>query len=44
MKGLGEGLDTQALIAVSDWRFKPAVKDGQPVAVIINVDVNFELY
>jgi len=44
MKGLGEGLDTQALIAVSDWRFKPAVKDAQPVAVIINVDVNFELY
>lgn len=40
MKGLGEGLDMQALIAVSDWRFKPAVKDGQPVAVIINVDVN----
>jgi TonB family protein len=44
VKGLGEGLDTQALIAVADWRFKPAVKDGHPVAVMINVAVSFKLY
>jgi TonB family protein len=44
VKGLGEGLDTQALVAVADWRFRPAVKDGKPVAVMINVDVSFKLY
>lgn len=27
-RGLGEGLDIQALAAVANWRFKPAVKDG----------------
>jgi hypothetical protein len=41
---LEEGLDTQALLAVASWRFKPAIKDGHPVAVIINVEVNFKLY
>ena len=43
-KGLGEGLDVKALIAVSEWRFNPAVKDGHPVAVAANVEVNFKLY
>jgi outer membrane biosynthesis protein TonB len=43
-KGLGEGLDVKALIAVSEWRFNPAVKDGHPVAVAVNVEVNFKLY
>jgi len=44
VKGLGEGLDTQALRAVADWRFKPALKNGEPVAVAINVEVTFKLY
>jgi TonB family protein len=40
-RGLGEGLDIQALSAVAGWRFNPALKDGQPVAVLINVEVTF---
>ena len=43
VRGLGEGLDTQALATVAGWRFKPAMKNGQPVVVLINVEVNFHL-
>jgi TonB family protein len=42
-RSLSEDLDTQALAAVAQWRFRPAVKDGQPVAVLINVEVTFRL-
>lgn len=41
---LGMGLDQKAMEAVRNWRFEPAMKDGQPVAVQINVEVNFRLY
>ncbi len=41
---LGEGLDEKAIEAVSLWRFSPATKDGKPVAVVINVEVQFRLY
>ena len=41
---LGCGLDAQAVQAVEGWRFKPAEKDGQPVAVEIAVEVDFHLY
>ena len=41
---LGCGLDAKAVQAVGGWRFKPAEKDGQPVAVEIAVEVTFHLY
>lgn len=43
-RSLGLGLDEKALEAVRNWKFEPARKDGQPVAVQINVEVNFRLY
>jgi len=43
-KPAGMGLDEQAVKAVQRWRFDPAKKDGNPVAVQINVEVNFRLY
>lgn len=43
-KPAGMGLDEQAVKAVQTWRFNPAKKDGSPVAVQINVEVNFKLY
>jgi TonB family protein len=43
-KALGAGLDEQGLDAVSQWRFKPARKDGIAVPVKIMIDVDFHLY
>lgn len=42
-KPLGMGLDEEAVRAVSSWKFDPATKEGQPVPVMINVEVNFRL-
>jgi len=45
IRALGMGLDEKALEAVRKYRFKPAMKDGKtPVAVYLNVEVNFHLY
>ena len=44
LRTLGLGLDEKAMEAVKNWRFEPAYKDGKPVAVQINVEVNFHLY
>jgi TonB family protein len=41
---LGMGLDEKAIEAVHRWRFKPSTLDGQPVAVTINVEVEFILH
>jgi TonB family protein len=44
VRSLGDGLDTEALAAVTGWRFRPAMKKGEPVAVAITVEVRFRLY
>jgi TonB family protein len=44
VQSLGMGLDEKALEAVQKYRFKPAMKDGKPVASMINVAVNFRLF
>jgi TonB family protein len=41
---LGFGLDEEAIAAVGEWRFEPSQKDGTPVPVQINIEVNFRLY
>jgi TonB family protein len=41
--GAGMGLDEKALEAVRRWKFKPATKDGKPVAVEVAVQVSFTL-
>jgi TonB family protein len=43
LRGLGLGLDEQAIEAISQWQFKPGVKDGQPVPVAATIEVNWRL-
>jgi TonB family protein len=44
VRSLGMGLDQKAMDAVRTWRFDPARKDGRPVAVQMNIIVNFHLF
>jgi TonB family protein len=39
--GLGMGLDQKAVEAVRQYKYKPAMKDGKPVLVELNVLVKF---
>src|SRR5437016_12199894 len=43
-RSVGMGLDEKAVEAVRTWKFEPARKNGQPVAVQINVELSFRLY
>ncbi|HEX3877574.1 MAG TPA: TonB family protein [Bryobacteraceae bacterium] len=43
LKSLGMGLDEKAIEAVQQWQFKPATKNGEPVAVVATIEVNFRL-
>ena len=42
-KGTGLGFDESAINAVRQYKFKPALKDGKPVRVELNVEVNFQV-
>ena len=43
LRRLGGGLDSRAVEAVRQWRFSPARRFGTPVAVIVEVAVEFTL-
>ena len=43
LRSLGMGLDEKALECVAKWRFKPGFKNGQPVPVVAQIEVNFRL-
>ncbi len=44
IKGIGMGLDEKAMEAVHKYKFKPAMEDGRPVPVEMNVEVNFQIF
>jgi TonB family protein len=44
LRPTGLGLDEQAVAAVSRYTFQPAMQNGTPVAVELNVEVNFQIF
>jgi periplasmic protein TonB len=44
IQGIGMGLDERALEAVRQYKFKPAMENGKPVAVEMNIEVTFTIY
>ena len=44
VRHLGMGLDEKALAAVAQYRFKPATRNGKPVAVHVDVVINFRFF
>jgi TonB family protein len=43
-RGLGNELDAKAVEAVQQYRFKPAMKDGEPVPSYLKIAVNFQIF
>ena len=43
LKGLPLGLTDSAIETVQEWQFKPATQNGKPVAVYLNLLINFSL-
>jgi protein TonB len=44
IRGIGMGLDEKAVAAVKLYKFKPAMENGRPVTVEMNVDVTFHIF
>ena len=44
IRSLSSELDKKAEQAVTGWKFHPARKNGLPVPVLINIEINFHLY
>lgn len=44
VRPLGKGLDEEAIRAVKAWKFTPAMYEGKPVAVPVDIEVDFHLY
>ena len=43
VKSLRTDYDQSALEAVREWRYKPAQKNGQPIAAEIKIEIHFEI-
>ena len=44
LKGIGLGLDEKAVEAVRLYKFKPAMENGHPVEIEMNIEVNFQIF
>ena len=44
IRGIGMGLEEKAMAAVKQYRFRPAMENGKPVTVELNVEVTFTIF
>jgi len=44
VRALGMDLDMATVETTKTWRFQPASRNGEPVAVLMNIEVSFNLY
>ena len=44
VRPMGMGLDEIAQSTLQTWRFQPATRNGQPVAVEMNIEIAFDLF
>ncbi len=44
LRSAAEGLDQNAVETVKQFRFRPSMLNGKPVAVSINVEMNYGLW
>jgi TonB family protein len=44
LRGLSDGLDDKAVEAVRQYKFTPAMEDGKPVPVSLNIEVDFRIF
>jgi TonB family protein len=44
IRSAGAEMDAQTLITVKQYRFKPAMEDGRPVPVMLNIEVNVDRF
>ncbi len=43
VRSLGFGLDESAIKALRLWKFRPAMRNGVPVDVALNIEINFQI-
>jgi periplasmic protein TonB len=43
IKSLGKGLDEKAIECLKKWQFSPAIRNGEPVPVASQVEIEFKL-
>lgn len=43
VKGVGLGLDQNALVALRQWQFRPGTRNGKPEAMDAEIDIEFNL-
>jgi protein TonB len=44
LRGLGMGLDEEAVRSLKKYRFKPATEKGVPVTVRLTAAINFQIH
>jgi TonB family protein len=44
IKGIDPGCDTAVLAAVRKWKYRPALKDGKPIEVFLDVNITISIH